>query len=50
MVVVAMMMASLGRRYSACKHCQRNNGEHQVTNLHGESSSNRTVRAARFFD
>jgi len=36
MMVVTMMVTCLGRGYSACKHCQCNNCEHQVTNLHGE--------------
>jgi hypothetical protein len=43
MVVVTMMMTGLGRRYCACKHCQCNNGEHQIANLHGESSSSRVT-------
>ena len=41
MVVVTVMMTSLGRRHNACKDSECNNSEHQIANLHGESSSSR---------
>jgi hypothetical protein len=50
MVVVTMMVTGLGRQHNACKHCQCNNCEHQVTNLHGESSSNRATPRNPVFD
>jgi hypothetical protein len=36
MVVVAVMMTGLSRQYHACKDCESNDREHQITNLHGE--------------
>jgi hypothetical protein len=29
-----VMVTGLSRQYHACKHCECNDGEHQVTNLH----------------
>jgi len=49
MVMVAMMVTRLRRGYSACKHCECDDGEHQIANLHGESSSNRAPVAAQLF-
>jgi hypothetical protein len=36
MVMMTVMMTGLSRQYNARKHCQRDDGEHQVTNLHRE--------------
>jgi hypothetical protein len=38
MAVVVAMVTRLSRQHNACKYCQCNDCEHQVTNLHGETS------------
>jgi hypothetical protein len=36
MVMVTVVVTGLCRQYNTCKNCECNDGEHQVTNLHGE--------------